>query len=62
MPGQSLALHATAAHHALLMHTVNDLGHTMVNFTAVYQLQVRHGVLLKEAAASSLLPDVVSII
>ena len=62
MPGQALALQATAAHHALLMHTVNDIGHTVVDLVAVYQLQVRHGVLLKEAAASSLLPDVVSII
>ena len=56
------ALHTTAAHHAFLMHTVNDIGHTVVDLAAVYQLQVRHGVLLKEAAASPLLPDVVSII
>ena len=45
-----------------MMHTINDLGHTVVDLAAVYQLQVCHGVLLKEAAASPLLPDIVSII
>ena len=45
-----------------MMHTVNDLGHTVVDLAAMHQLQVCHGVLLKEIAAHSLLPDIVSII